>query len=77
MEDKLFHAASVYAQELGIPRIYLSANSGARIGVAEELLDHIQAKWCNSTDPTQGFEYLYLTSESFEALNEKSKINGS
>ena len=36
-EDKLFGAASAYARENGLPRIYLAANSGARIGLAEEV----------------------------------------
>ena len=31
-EDLLFKEASVLARKLGIPRIYLAANSGARIG---------------------------------------------
>lgn len=37
-EDLVFFKASEKARELGIPRIYFSANSGARIGLAEEVL---------------------------------------
>lgn len=36
-EDYLFSRASERARQLGIPRIYFSANSGARIGLAEEV----------------------------------------
>lgn len=36
-EDLVFCRASERARELGIPRIYFSANSGARIGLAEEV----------------------------------------
>jgi hypothetical protein len=36
-EDRMFELASIYARERGIPRIFLSANCGARIGLAEEV----------------------------------------
>lgn len=36
-EDEVFYRASEKARQLGIPRIYFSANSGARIGLAEEV----------------------------------------
>lgn len=36
-EDILFFKASERARQLGIPRIYFSANSGARIALAEEV----------------------------------------
>ena len=37
LEDMLFKRASELSRKLGIPRVYISANSGARLGVAEEL----------------------------------------
>lgn len=64
-EDKLFFEASKLARRNGWPRIYLSANSGARIGVAEELRGLICAKWKNPDDPMQGFGYLYLEERDF------------
>ena len=36
-EDYVFFKASERARQLGIPRIYFSANAGARIGLAEEV----------------------------------------
>lgn len=36
-EYLVFCKASERARQLGIPRIYISANSGARIGLAEEV----------------------------------------
>jgi acetyl-CoA carboxylase / biotin carboxylase 1 len=36
-EDKLFQLASQYARERGLPRVYLAANCGARIGLADEV----------------------------------------
>lgn len=62
-EDKFFHKCSELARRLGIPRIYLSANSGARIGMAEELIPHFSVAWNDATRPEKGFKYLYLTPE--------------
>ncbi|KAF2858960.1 acetyl-CoA carboxylase acc1 [Piedraia hortae CBS 480.64] len=62
-EDKFFHKCSQLARSLGIPRVYLSANSGARIGMAEELLPHFSVAWKDPKRPEAGFEYLYLTPE--------------
>ncbi|KAI9837736.1 MAG: Acetyl-CoA carboxylase [Sarea resinae] len=62
-EDKFFFKCTELARKLGIPRIYLSANSGARIGMAEELIPHFSVAWNDQTKPEAGFKYLYLTSE--------------
>lgn len=60
-EDKFFQKCTEMARRLGIPRVYLSANSGARLGMAEELLPHFSVAWKDPEKPEQGFEYLYLT----------------
>lgn len=62
-EDKFFFKCTELARKLGIPRIYLSANSGARIGMAEELIPHFSAAWNDPKKPEAGFKYLYLTKE--------------
>lgn len=62
-EDRFFHKCSELARKLGIPRIYLSANSGARIGMAEELIPHFSVAWKDPSRPEAGFDYLYLTAE--------------
>lgn len=67
-EDQVFYKASELARSLGIPRIYLSANSGARIGLAEELISQFKAAWKDNSNPTAGFKYLYLTPADHEAL---------
>lgn len=59
-EDNFFHKCTELARQLGIPRIYLSANSGARLGLAEELLPHFKVAWNNNGKPDAGFRYLYL-----------------
>ncbi|KAF1816101.1 hypothetical protein P152DRAFT_470153 [Eremomyces bilateralis CBS 781.70] len=73
-EDKFFHKCSELARKLGIPRIYLSANSGARLGMAEELIPHFSVAWNDASRPEKGFRYLYLTPEKkqrFEDGNRK------
>ncbi|KAI9279387.1 acetyl-CoA carboxylase [Sporodiniella umbellata] len=67
-EDMVFFKASELARKLGIPRIYLSANSGARIGLADELISQFRAAWKVPQDPTSGFKYLYLTQADYDAL---------
>ncbi|KAF2803362.1 uncharacterized protein BDZ99DRAFT_576252 [Mytilinidion resinicola] len=84
-EDKFFHKCSELARKLGIPRIYLSANSGARIGLAEELIPHFSVAWKDPTKPESGFDYLYLTEEKHkhfvdgqrkDVLTEAIKVDG-
>jgi acetyl-CoA carboxylase/biotin carboxylase 1 len=60
-EDQFFHKCTELARKLGIPRIYLSANSGARIGLADELIPHFSVAWNDAEHPEKGFKYLYLT----------------
>lgn len=50
-EDQLFLRASELARAEGIPRIYISANSGARIGLAEEIRHMFQVAWVDPSDP--------------------------
>lgn len=73
-EDKFFHKCTELARKLGIPRIYLSANSGARIGMAEEFIQHFSVAWNNPEKPESGFKYLYLTPGKRAQLNAKDII---
>ncbi|KAI2642937.1 acetyl-CoA carboxylase [Xylaria nigripes] len=59
-EDHFFNKCTELARSMGIPRIYLSANSGARLGIAEELIPHFKVAWNDSNNPEAGFKYLYL-----------------
>lgn len=70
-EDKFFHKCTEFAQKLGIPRIYLSANSGARIDLAYELIPHFSVAWNDDGNPGSGFKYLYLTPEKRKQLSTK------
>jgi acetyl-CoA carboxylase/biotin carboxylase 1 len=62
-EDNFFHKCSELARKLGIPRVYLSANSGARLGLANELMPHFSVAWNDPSKPEAGFKYLYLTDD--------------
>lgn len=73
-EDHLFAAASRYAREQGWPRVFLSANSGARIGLAEELRAVVKAYWKDETQPHLGFDYLYLEAADYERLHECVRV---
>ncbi|GIY74925.1 acetyl-CoA carboxylase [Caerostris extrusa] len=63
-EDLLFLKASEKARELGIPRLYISANSGARIGLAEEIKHIFNVAWIDPDNPDKVFNFsiLYLCS---------------
>ncbi|KAJ3898998.1 acetyl-CoA carboxylase [Lentinula edodes] len=71
MEDQFFYLVTQYARELGLPRIYLSANSGACIGLAEELIPLFSAAWNEEGHPEKGVHYLYLTHENYLKLEEQ------
>lgn len=72
-EDSFFHKVTEHARSEGIPRIYLSANSGARLGVAEELVPLFNVAWNDPEEPTKGFSYLYLTPEAWETVSKATK----
>lgn len=68
-EDVLFLRASEMARESRIPRIYIAANSGARIGLAEEIRHMFHVAWQDPADPYKVshivfylwvFIYLYI-----------------
>lgn len=50
-EDFLYLRASEMARTEGIPKIYLAANSGARMGLAEEIKQIFQVAWLDPEDP--------------------------
>jgi acetyl-CoA carboxylase/biotin carboxylase 1 len=68
-EDEYFYKATQYARKHGLPRVYLSANSGARIGLADEVMALFDVAWRELGKPEKGFDYLYLTPASLEKLN--------
>jgi acetyl-CoA carboxylase / biotin carboxylase 1 len=73
-EDRFFNKCTELARKLGIPRIYLSANSGARIGMADELIPHFSVAWNDHDNQNAGFKYLYLTQEKRDQISQKDVI---
>ncbi|KAK9460780.1 acetyl-CoA carboxylase [Lipomyces oligophaga] len=72
-EDNYFNAVTNFARKLGIPRIYLSANSGARIGVADEFVSLFSIAWNDPEHQEKGFKYLYLSPAIYNGLSEAAK----
>ncbi|KAL9621875.1 MAG: hypothetical protein Q9160_003696 [Pyrenula sp. 1 TL-2023] len=73
-EDTFFNKCTEMARKMGIPRIYLSANSGARIGMADELIPHFNVAWNDPEKPEAGFKYLYLTPEVNKRYENKKEV---
>jgi acetyl-CoA carboxylase/biotin carboxylase 1 len=67
-EDDLFKKASEMARKFGLPRIYISANSGARIGLAEELKQIFKIAWVDKSNPDKGYKYLYLNQNDYQMI---------
>ncbi len=44
----------------GIPRLFLTANSGARIGMAQSLKNKFKVAFVDEADPSKGFKYIYM-----------------
>ncbi|ORZ00046.1 acetyl-CoA carboxylase [Lobosporangium transversale] len=75
-EDFVFYKASELARKLGIPRIYLSANSGARIGLANEVISLFNSCWNDPENPAKGFKYIYLTDAGLKQLQANEERAG-
>mmetsp|Transcript_13003 Transcript_13003/g.28230 ORF Transcript_13003/g.28230 Transcript_13003/m.28230 type:complete len:2095 (-) Transcript_13003:158-6442(-) len=71
-EDELFFKASKYARENKLPRVYIACNSGARIGLVDDLKPKFNIKFVDEASPSKGFEYLYLTDDMYKSLPEGS-----
>ncbi|KAK3098334.1 hypothetical protein FSP39_018526, partial [Pinctada imbricata] len=74
-EDLLFKKSSEFAREHRIPRIYVSANSGARIGLAEEIKHVFKVAWNDPQDIEKGFKYLYLKPEDFKKMSSMNSVH--
>ncbi|CAG9767703.1 unnamed protein product [Ceutorhynchus assimilis] len=73
-EDKVYGLASELARKLKIPRIYVSVNSGARIGLAEEVKQLFKISWIDPKDPEKGFKYLYLSPEDYAKISSSNSV---
>ncbi|XP_050313932.1 acetyl-CoA carboxylase isoform X2 [Anthonomus grandis grandis] len=73
-EDKVYGLASELARSLQIPRIYISVNSGARIGLAEEVKGLYKIAWEDPNDSEKGFKYLYLAPEDYAKISSNNSV---
>lgn len=62
------------ARQHGLPLIYLSANSGARLGLAEEIKHLFHVAWEDPSDPDKGFKYLYLSPDDFKKVSAMNSV---
>ncbi|EOY16077.1 Acetyl-CoA carboxylase 1 isoform 3 [Theobroma cacao] len=67
-EDAFFLGVTDLACTKKLPLIYLAANSGARIGVAEEVKACFKVGWSDESSPERGFQYVYLTPEDYARI---------
>ncbi|XP_065548557.1 acetyl-CoA carboxylase 2 isoform X2 [Lathamus discolor] len=74
-EDLVFLRASELARAEGIPRVYIAANSGARIGFADEIKHMFQVAWVDPEDPYKGFKYLYLTPQDYTRVSTMNSVH--
>lgn len=68
IEDAFFEAVTDLACAKKLPLIYLAANSGARIGAAEEVRSCFRIGWSDESNTDSGFQYLYLTPEDYTRI---------
>ena len=73
-EDEHFYKASKYARDRQLPRLYISCNAGARIGLFDDLKPKLNVKFVDEQNPSKGFEYLYLSDKDYKALPEGAVI---
>ncbi|SCP05586.1 biotin carboxylase subunit of acetyl CoA carboxylase, putative [Plasmodium ovale] len=68
LEDEFFYGISCFAREKKIPRIYISCNSGARIGLYNFLMDKIKVCWKDESKKELGYNYIYITEDVKEKI---------
>lgn len=71
-EDEMFAAVTRAAVSQGVPLLYVSSNSGARIGLDAEVKKHFKVK--QSDDPSKLFEYLYIDDETMKKLEGRAPV---
>ncbi|ETN77735.1 carboxyl transferase domain protein, partial [Necator americanus] len=70
-EDLLYSLASEYSRKHKFPRVNVSCNSGARIGLCDDVSKVFRAKFKHPGHPEEGFEYLYVNGSDEELLKDQ------
>jgi acetyl-CoA carboxylase carboxyltransferase component len=73
-EDSVYRAAFDLAVAEGLPCVYISSNSGARIGLDEAVKAAFRVKWVDDDDVSKGFKYIYLSEDDYEILSAKGRV---
>lgn len=68
-EDRVFCMASEMSRKLKIPRIYISVNSGARIGLAEEIKALFNIAWEDPDEPDKVKIYFLMLTYCLSLVN--------
>lgn len=68
VEDAVFKAAVELSIAERLPIIYVAANSGARVGLAKEVMECFRVAWVDDDAPSKGFKFLYLEDEDYQML---------
>lgn len=55
-------------------QLYISCNSGARIGLSEETKALFRVAWNDTSDPDKGFKYIYLTPADHEIVRHTNSV---
>ena len=74
-EDAVYRAAFDLAVAEGLPCVYISANSGARIGLDEAVKAAFRVAWVDPEKPAKGFKYVYLSEDDFEMLGANGRVH--
>lgn len=69
-EDIVFKAACVLARAQRVPFVYISANSGARLGISTEVKKRFLVEFTDKNE----IAYLYLTKADYEELTARKQI---
>ena len=73
-EDLVYCKAFELAMDQRIPCVYISANSGARIGLDKDVQGRFRIKWEDETNPSKGFRYLYLDDKDYEYFSGRGNV---
>lgn len=66
----MFKMASEYSREKRIPRLFIAANSGARIGLADRVKKAYKVAFKDASKPENGFDFLYVTKDDYDRLSQ-------
>ncbi|CAD7971753.1 unnamed protein product [Amoebophrya sp. A25] len=84
-EDRMYQRAAEFARATGLPFVYISANSGARVGMVDGLENAVKPHFSKDNSATamqaqmynampSGFEYWYLDQAGYDKFKEAVEV---